>query len=184
MDLSPVASTNLGQQRDNAVLSRYGLCARLMLDPSTAEELFRRPASEVHSAIQALQTGAEVTKCGRKGRLQTRFLRVNDDGTGLFWVSRKKSLAESTIVFADIERVQLGMHTSTFARLGRAVQDREHHLALSVICSGGRTLDLIMPDVATLSVWHIGLQAFLLHQRSSVEDSDVSATQCTCFFVQ
>lgn len=156
-----------------AALSRYGLCARLMLDPSTAEELFRRPAWEVHAAIQTLQSGTEVTKCGRKGRLQTRFIRVNDDGTGLFWVSKKKSLAESTILFSDVERVQLGMHTSTFARLGPAVRERDGHLALSVVCSGGRTLDLILPDIAALDVWHTGLQAFLLHQRSSVEDSDV-----------
>jgi len=173
MDLSPIAVDR--HQEHISVLSRYGLCARLMLDPSTAEELFRRPASEVHAAIQVLQRGAEVTKCGRQGRLQTRFLRVNDEGTGLFWISRKKSLADSTILFSDVERVQLGMHTSTFARLGRAVIMRDEGLALSVICSGGRTLDLIFHNSVSLDIWHTGLQAFLLHQRSSVEDSDVSS---------
>jgi len=157
----------------SAALSRYGLCARLMLDPATAEALFRRPAWEVHSALQALQAGAEVMKCGRKGRLQARFIRINDEGTGLFWQSRKKSVAESTIYFADVDRVQLGMHTSTFARLGQALQERHAHLALSIVCSGGRTLDLILVDATALDVWHTGLQAFLLHQRSSVEDSDV-----------
>ena len=145
-----------------------------MLDPLTAEELFRRPASEVHAAIQALQAGADLMKCGHNGRLLSRFIRVNEDSSGIFWQSRKKSLSESTIFFSDIDRVQLGMHTSAFARLPRSIQERDEARAFSIICSGGRTLDLIVPSESVLETWHTGLQAFLLHQRSNVEDSDVS----------
>jgi hypothetical protein len=156
----------------SGALSRYALCARLLLDER--DSVLQRRPEEVSSAVAACKAGAWVLKFGRSGKPHRRFLRATDDGEAVYYVSARKKLADATVPFADVERIQTGQHTSVFGRQGRTFA----HLAprsLSVVCSGGhtsasassssagaavrRTLDLVFDTQEELQTWCVGLLA-------------------------
>lgn len=198
-------------------LSRYELCAKLLLDERDA--VLRQKPRDVEDAIARLQQGAytatigngmtttssppkcgsplrfsficqacftsylcstplslcagtHILKFGRSGKPHRRFLRVTEDLDAVYYMSRRKKLAESTIALTDVDRVQTGQHTSVFGRQGRTYA----HLAplsLSIVCTGGRTLDLVFDDQSQCDAWHLGLQALLIRAHAAAEDSDI-----------
>lgn len=150
-------------------LSRRQVCSRLMIDapPDT-----RRTAMEIEAAVASLQRGTYVLKFGRSGQPQKRFVRVNEDGDSVYWLSRRKKLSDSTIHFADVERIQRGQHTWTFARHGKAYGGAVDR-SLSVVVTSGRSLDLLFDSADERDTWFDALQALLLRQRMTVEDSDL-----------
>ena len=154
------------------VLSRYDLAARLMMDPAATDDVLRLPPEAVDAAVRATQRGAYLLKFGRSGRPQKRFVRVTDEGDALYWVSRRKKRADSTLQLATVERLQRGQHTSVFARHAR---DFGHlsPLCLSIVAAGGfRSLDLAFESPAQLETWTVALTALLLRQRAASDDGD------------
>lgn len=152
-------------------LSRYDIASRLMID-APAPDGTRWSVMELEAAIRALQRGAYVLKFGRSGQPQKRFVRVTEDGDAVYWLSRRKKLADSTIHFADVERIQRGQHTWTFARHGKAYGGAADR-SLSIVVSSGRSLDLLFDSADERNRWADALQALLLRQRMTVEDSDL-----------
>jgi hypothetical protein len=93
-----------------------------------------------------------VLKFGRSGAPHRRFLRVTDDGDAVYYVSARKRLVDSTLPFSEVERVQVGQHTSVFGRRAKAYAHLEN-LSLSIVCAGGRTLDLVFDTPELLEAW-------------------------------
>ncbi len=103
---------------------------------------------------------------------------MTEDGDAVYYVSRRKRLADSTVSFADVDRVQTGQHTSVFARLkggpsaaaaaaaaaaasgssgGAATAGGPYGqlepLSLSIVCAGGRTLDFAFDTREQMETW-------------------------------
>lgn len=168
--IGPMASLS-SSQAALPPLSRYDIASRLMID-APAPDGTRWSVMELEAAIRALQRGSYVLKFGRSGQPQKRFVRVTDDGDAVYWLSRRKKLADSTIHFADVERIQRGQHTWTFARHGKAYGGAADR-SLSIVVSSGRSLDLLFDTSDERNRWADALQALLLRQRMTVEDSDL-----------
>jgi hypothetical protein len=167
-----------------------------MLGGADVDRVLSRRADELDAAVAEVQAGAYLLKFGRSGKPHKRYFRVNDDGDALFWLSRRKRLADTTVHLADVERLQRGQHTSVFARYAKEFA-HVAPLSLSIVTAGGgvgaaggggsgmgmgasgsssgvaRTLDLVFDSPEQLDAWHTGLQALLIRNRLAVEDSDV-----------
>ena len=74
-------------------LSRYEVCARLMMDQPPE---LSRDAGELDAIVVRLQRGAHLLKFSKGSKPQRRFVCVTEGGESLCWLSRRKRLADST----------------------------------------------------------------------------------------
>lgn len=96
------ASEHVVQDRSVAYtgpLSRYDICARLMMPPEDAIPEGSEDRANFETVAEILTKGAFALKFGRSGKPQTRFVRVGDELSSIMWLSKRKRLADSTSTF-------------------------------------------------------------------------------------
>jgi Phosphatidylinositol-specific phospholipase C, X domain/Phosphatidylinositol-specific phospholipase C, Y domain len=116
----------------------------------------KNPATLLATSIPALDralsialAGARVLKVGRSGRPLCRFVCIAPALDAVTYESRRKRPEDCTFRFEDTVRVQRGLLSSSFGRLGgggRPFAEAESSLAarsLSIVLVSGRTLDLL-----------------------------------------
>jgi hypothetical protein len=121
---------------------------RLLLDPVP---LLAAPTSALERALSTALAGARVLKVGRSGRPLRRLVRIAPALDAVTYESRRKRPEDCTFLFADSVRVQRGLRSSSFGRLGgggSALAEAKglaeaSARSLSVVLASGRTLDLL-----------------------------------------
>ena len=124
------------------------LARQLLLDPSS---LLATPSPALDRALSTALAGARVLKVGRSGRPLRRFVCIAPDLDAVTYESRRKRPEDCTFLFADTVRVQRGLRSSSFGRLGGgglALAEAEDIAeasarSLSIVLASGRTLDLL-----------------------------------------
>jgi hypothetical protein len=164
------------------VLARLAAAARRLLLPEAGERLLRsaclRSPAALEAALARATAGSLVLKVGRSGRPQPRFLSLAPDLESVAYRSRRKRAEETTFLFAALDRVQGGQHTSAFGRFAAAAspaaRERLAPRSLSLVCASGRTLDLVFDGDdeaaahAQFEEWFALLQLLLLRAHAPV----------------
>ena len=119
--------------------------SRLLFHPAT---LLSTPIPALERALSTALAGARVLKVGRSGRPLCRFVRIAPALDAVVYESRRKRPEDCTFRFEDTVRVQRGLRSSSFGRLGSGepVVGAESSLAarsISIVLASGRTLDLL-----------------------------------------
>jgi Phosphatidylinositol-specific phospholipase C, X domain/Phosphatidylinositol-specific phospholipase C, Y domain/C2 domain len=139
------------------------LVATLFFDPAEAINYYRSQAAE--NLYSKLVQGIVVTKLGQSGKFLTRKIYVGENLDCFVWESARKRSSESTLLFRNIERIQKGQYTSSFAKNVKE-SAKYFQTSMSIISTIGRsTFDMIIDDPIAFQEWFVGLQLLTIKSK-------------------
>ncbi|CAM0903198.1 unnamed protein product [Alopecurus aequalis] len=116
----------------------------------------RMPTRGVEQAIVSLKKGANVLKCGKRGKTKFCPFRLSSDENTLVWYSKDR---EKRLSLNSVSSVILGQKTINFQRL--RWPEKEHQSLSLIYKNGESSLDLICRDRDQAECWHLGLTALI-----------------------
>ncbi|XP_054787918.1 PH, RCC1 and FYVE domains-containing protein 1-like [Prosopis cineraria] len=110
----------------------------------------------LEQALISLKKGAQLLKCGRKGKPKFYQFRLSNDESSLIWIS---SSGERRLNLSSVLRIIPGQRTAVFQRY---LSPEKDYLSFSLIYNNGKqSLDLICKDKVEAEVWIAGLKALI-----------------------
>jgi hypothetical protein len=155
---------------------------RAYLDSVRREDFAGREAIEAEArtfakdrAIVSMEAGSFFEKHSKAGSPHVRFFRLSRDRTRIEYTQPERGggvpasfVCDKPVFLADVLDVVTGRQTKNFLRQRRP-KDEAIALSFSLICQGGRTLDLVASDRNDFVIWTDGLRALLNKEMTNAE---------------